>query len=998
IGIGNGVAIAAAFALRYSGHPLYRGSLRSLVSLNGFVAVDAQLAAVLHASINAFNTFPPLRPDLPVSYFARYIFSEEYLQRVDLDLALNIYTAVSSPISIEGRRTLCQAALLHEDLGHKLGSLSVPLVLLQGTEDMLVNPANVDPFLKGRSTVKHFWSHEFENASSGEDCSSSLGPASPSSHRYDKGNKRDLRSVYGSKGLAVLMGILSNPYGAFVAWVPAGHEVRQEAKRAVMDLLDALAKPTPEYTGVSIPGTVQHEETSLNLYPPADSDARNNCHKRPRRHRVKIEKVKMEEKVEIKAEEEKDMEMEVGNGLRAEKKNNVAGLGGVMGMAGMQEQALWPWSGEESIPCVLTTCSDGSSPPSTTSVIKRRQMGKVGGPQQGGQEPRRPKDKRLQFSPRAGSGPAHLRAAINQEKDGTAGFMPKAEAQSEVMSNNAKCGQGRPIDNEQINKSEQSKESIRLSPAIKEEQVNYLDSYGEVLQTSDPDLDDNVVESFAHITSGSLKMSTGRNELGEHSSFLAAVDLYPATTSLAPDASQSANPAAVLDSALQSPVMQQMERPQLPTQFVLTSKPGGLNLGELSIDHPTSNPDQRRERSWTRDRRGLSESPVSLDFLAAEICLEKRLAQVRTRQEEKRQENEKRGEELLTNIDRAQKRRRESFAAEDRAMLATLEHELSTVRDNRVLSDMQRAVYTTVLDDQIVRSGAAPSAVSVAATSNTKEPIQAMPPLEYRAENDLPQIFQHSKDMDSIFRDIQRDEEEMRFARKGLKGDKWEPTDLKKSQEFGKHALLVTAESDIRRAKELALLRVQPVVRGYLGRRRAQLRYLQLQEITNRVKATIRIQATARGRLDRKRVEQMREEARMELVLGSSAACLQRAFRGMLGRKQAQLRRQELAASTLERVFRGYMGRQVAQHKRAVLEELRNRNSAAVSIQKQWRCKAAVDRYNSTRLQSLASREIQRVYRGVLGRRKVNRRRVWETSAPGPERLKLGVRLIEDSK
>lgn len=77
MGIGNGAAIAAAFALRYSDHPLYRSSLRSVVSINGFASVDAQLAAVLHSSVNAFATLPSARPDLPVFFMSRWAGEEE---------------------------------------------------------------------------------------------------------------------------------------------------------------------------------------------------------------------------------------------------------------------------------------------------------------------------------------------------------------------------------------------------------------------------------------------------------------------------------------------------------------------------------------------------------------------------------------------------------------------------------------------------------------------------------------------------------------------------------------------------------------------------------------------------------------------------------------------------------------------------------------------------------------------------------------------------------
>ncbi|CAM9632139.1 unnamed protein product [Scytosiphon promiscuus] len=271
VGIGNGMATAAAFALSYGDHPLYRSSLRSVVSINGFSSVDSQLAAILHSSLNAFATLPSTRPDLPVSFMSRYMFSEDYLKKVGRNLALGISTAVANPISLEGRHLLCSSALLHEDLSAEVGSLGVPIVLLQSTEDVLVNPANVDPFLRGRSSTHHFWSHEFRDGGGvvgmgGDLDAPSIAPVSQS-------------SVYGRKGLTDLLRALSKPRGTFVAWVRAGHEVCQEAKRAVIDLLDVLAKPTLRHTGVSEADVLRGNPTgatTVGLYPSGEWVARVN--------------------------------------------------------------------------------------------------------------------------------------------------------------------------------------------------------------------------------------------------------------------------------------------------------------------------------------------------------------------------------------------------------------------------------------------------------------------------------------------------------------------------------------------------------------------------------------------------------------------------------------------------------------------------------------------------------------------------------------------------
>lgn len=116
VGIGNGACIASAFAQRWGAHPAYAGSIRSIVAINGFLHPDKQLAAVLHTAAELFEKNTHSRPDVPVSFWSRFQFSEEYLSKISLNLALNIYTAVSNPITNEGRRKIVRGALQHRDL------------------------------------------------------------------------------------------------------------------------------------------------------------------------------------------------------------------------------------------------------------------------------------------------------------------------------------------------------------------------------------------------------------------------------------------------------------------------------------------------------------------------------------------------------------------------------------------------------------------------------------------------------------------------------------------------------------------------------------------------------------------------------------------------------------------------------------------------------------------------------------------------------------------
>jgi hypothetical protein len=80
VGVGQGGATALSFAVRFG--DVYAATLRSVVMVNSFANVDSQLSAILHSSVNVFSCFPGTRPDLPVNYFSRFVFSEAYTSRV----------------------------------------------------------------------------------------------------------------------------------------------------------------------------------------------------------------------------------------------------------------------------------------------------------------------------------------------------------------------------------------------------------------------------------------------------------------------------------------------------------------------------------------------------------------------------------------------------------------------------------------------------------------------------------------------------------------------------------------------------------------------------------------------------------------------------------------------------------------------------------------------------------------------------------------------------
>lgn len=242
---------------------MYSSSLKSFVSINGFLHPDPQLSAILHSASQVFESSPHSRPDIPVSYWSRFLFSEDYLHNVNPNLALNILTAVSNPITNEGRMKIAKGCLHHRDLRSSLSpenllqssSYTVPIVILQSTENMLVNASNVDSFLIGRK-ARHLWSHQ-QNVLSEQTISQALDPLSRWVGKMSSGPiDYQKYSTLGGMGLKLLVDCLADNRGAFVMWSRAGHHIQQENKASVLDLFDALCFTNEDYFGIAPPPAV----------------------------------------------------------------------------------------------------------------------------------------------------------------------------------------------------------------------------------------------------------------------------------------------------------------------------------------------------------------------------------------------------------------------------------------------------------------------------------------------------------------------------------------------------------------------------------------------------------------------------------------------------------------------------------------------------------------------------------------------------------------------
>lgn len=201
LGFGYGANIAAYYLANYRVQ-----NVRGLLSVNGWSFVDSYLAGVMHDCINIFQNTPDARPDLPVYFFSRFLFSKEYLAKVSVPLALNIYTAVYNAISLAGRMQLCRGLLHSVDIRPLLKTLDCPLVCLHSHQDAFVRPLHVEPYVSKRN-----------------------------------GEVRSINQA------------LNYPSTTCVIWFHGGHEIFQENRKQVLLLLEQVLTGYHEVHEITFP-------------------------------------------------------------------------------------------------------------------------------------------------------------------------------------------------------------------------------------------------------------------------------------------------------------------------------------------------------------------------------------------------------------------------------------------------------------------------------------------------------------------------------------------------------------------------------------------------------------------------------------------------------------------------------------------------------------------------------------------------------------------------
>lgn len=210
MGFGSGANIAAFYASHYR-----VPNLRGMLSVNGWAFVDSYLAGIMHDCINIFEVAPPSRPDLPVYFFSRFLFCKDYLAKVSVPLALNLYTAVHNSISIKGRLSLCKGVLQSVDVRSLLKEIDCPMICIHSTQDALARPLHTEPFVSKRAG--------------------------------------EVKSIHK---------VLQQPRKTCVVWMKGGHEVFQENRPQLQQVLEQILTGFHENHELTYPSAAQIDGTA----------------------------------------------------------------------------------------------------------------------------------------------------------------------------------------------------------------------------------------------------------------------------------------------------------------------------------------------------------------------------------------------------------------------------------------------------------------------------------------------------------------------------------------------------------------------------------------------------------------------------------------------------------------------------------------------------------------------------------------------------------------
>lgn len=829
VGFGNGANIAACYAILHG--RAYDGYLQSLVLCNGFAKVDAQLAAILHSAVNVFSCFPPSRPDLPVTFFSKFLFSDAYLGKIDPNLALSIYTAVTNAITLDGRIRICQGALHHMDLVSQLQEIDVPLVIVQSVENALVAPANVDPFLQGRVNILHAWSHQ-----------------QPQSNGDMRGKtSKQLRQV------------LATPKSAFVSWLRAGHELRQECKTYMTDLMELLVTSKENKNIVD-------DQTAL----------------------------------------VRDVELAQEPGVTSPQHSSL-----------LREKT--PHAGSARKPSV----SSSAAVPSVEVL-----------PAESAREPTR-----VKVVPR--SMPVPLDAPLVDE----------GKIESPIIAEKRQALKKSAYEL-QLERSEQEfQEAIKTHEAQKAEleKKKWLTK-----------------QAFRDDPSSSSSQAPQPHQ--KPSPMVAAAVTSSVLSGFESDTS-TRKPQVAFPPSLSPPSI-----PRVPTTSQQLDPHAEAAKKNASMD---TEMDETRQRMVENEQRLARE--------AEELRAKQRAA----------------AEERMEALQHEQERRRREWEEEDRVRLAALEKKLQDEQAERLSAMKKREADLLSLDISSSFGGDVLQVPFSSSSSVLRPSFLASPPGEMMMQ----QQSQHLKpDLPSVFDELEAEEKAKKKAKKRVIGtldvDEFNDITTSMQQSFtqGVRENENRLKQELLKRKHTQATCIQKYVRRHFAIQRVtKVRQRVQQERITRF-AGGEIVRIVRGFLGRRRFVRYRAQRQEETQRAFAAGIIQRLFRGHACRVAFVHKLRAKKALTLQRVYRGYVGRLRCLELREAQAQRRYMDRNAAKLQATWKMYIARDKFLTSRFSVLAAIEIQRMYRGHLGRVEALRKKQWRDAEPGPERLALGLKMIEGSK
>ena len=190
-------------------------------------------------------------------------------------------------------------------------------------------------------------------------------------------------------------------------------------------------------------------------------------------------------------------------------------------------------------------------------------------------------------------------------------------------------------------------------------------------------------------------------------------------------------------------------------------------------------------------------------------------------------------------------------------------------------------------------------------------------------------------------------------------------------------------------------MRIQTAFRGFRGRKQAfRRRILQAMKAAADV-AGEHITRVGRGFLGRCKARRLRRARLRMLLINHNSRIIQRAFRSYVAFCNLRARQWSDATLKIQRVFRGLLGRRKAARERARQLRERHRRVGSIGLQSLWRGYRARRETHELCIWMFAATALQRWYRGHVGRAMVANQREFLATEPGAKRLKVGMKIVD---